>query len=187
MAALHQAGGVPPGWGFTVPPGDVGAGRRTFADAGCPSCHRVAREAFPPPTGPGPELTGMGSHHPAEYFVESILTPDAVLVDGPGYIGPDGRSVMPSYPDLTLRQLADLVAYLKSLLRERARPNSAAGRRGRRRSAYEAPRAAGDRGTRLGGAESKRRRRPRLPAPPSRVTLLVLRSEERRVGKECRS
>src|SRR6266581_3333807 len=47
-------------------------------------------------------------------------------------------------------------------------PNSAAGRRGRRRSAYEAPRAAADRGTRLGGAESKRRRRPRLPAPPSR-------------------
>src|SRR5207247_9519464 len=46
-------------------------------------------------------------------------------------------------------------------------PNSAAGRRGRRRSAYEAPRAAADRGTRLGGAESKRRRRPRLPAPPS--------------------
>src|SRR5213078_1736345 len=54
----------------------------------------------------------------------------------------------------------------------RARPNSAAGRRGRRRSAYEAPRAAADRGPRLGGAESKRRRRPRLPAPPSRVTLL---------------
>src|SRR5205823_4577610 len=55
----------------------------------------------------------------------------------------------------------------------RAGPNSAAGRRGRRRSAYEAPRAAADGGTRLGGAESKRRRRPRLPAPPSRVTLLV--------------
>src|SRR5437764_13592080 len=55
----------------------------------------------------------------------------------------------------------------------RARPNSAAGRRGRRRSAYEAPRAAADGGTWLGGAESKRRRRPRLPAPPSRVTLLV--------------
>src|SRR6266702_8925595 len=51
-------------------------------------------------------------------------------------------------------------------------PNSAAGRRGRRRSAYEAPRAAAEGGTRLGGAESKRRRRPRLPAPPSRVTLL---------------
>src|SRR5439155_13290109 len=54
-----------------------------------------------------------------------------------------------------------------------AGPNSAARRRGRRRSAYEAPRAAADGGTRLGGAESKRRRRPRLPAPPSRVTLLA--------------
>ena len=50
--------------------------------------------------------------------------------------------------------------------------NGAARERGRRRSAYEAPRVAADRGTRLGGAESKRRRRPRLPAPPSRVTLL---------------
>src|SRR2546428_11122342 len=49
----------------------------------------------------------------------------------------------------------------------RAGPNSAAGRRGRRRSAYEAPRAAADGGTLLGGAESKRRRRPRLPAPPA--------------------
>src|SRR5204863_6511092 len=58
----------------------------------------------------------------------------------------------------------------------RAGPNSAAGRRGRRRSAYEAPRAAADGGTRLGGAESKRRRRPRLPAPPSRVTLLLSRT-----------
>src|SRR5207247_11077225 len=54
-----------------------------------------------------------------------------------------------------------------------AAPSSAAGRRGGRRSADEAPRAAADGGTRLGGAESKRRRRPRLPAPPSRVTLLV--------------
>src|SRR5439155_24153050 len=49
---------------------------------------------------------------------------------------------------------------------------SAGGGGGRRRSANEAPRAAADGGTRLGGAESKRRRRPRLPAPPSRVTLL---------------
>src|SRR2546426_770732 len=51
-------------------------------------------------------------------------------------------------------------------------PNTAAGRRGRPRSAYEAPRAAADRSTRFGGAESKRRGCPRLPAPPSRVTPL---------------
>src|SRR5207249_9351465 len=66
-------------------------------------------------------------------------------------------------------------------------PNSAAGRRGRRRSAYEAPRAAADRGTRLGGAESKRRWRPRLPAPPSRVTLLGRRYAPRPQPAQARS
>src|SRR5437764_3943524 len=48
----------------------------------------------------------------------------------------------------------------------------AAGRRGHPRSAYEAPRAAVDRSTRVIGAESKRRGCPRLPARQSRVTLL---------------
>jgi mono/diheme cytochrome c family protein len=94
---------------------DVDAGRRAFADLGCPACHHVQGEQFGAATGIGPDLTGMGSHHPPEYFVESILNPDAVLVDGPGFIGPDGRSIMPTYPDLTLAQLADVVAYLKSL------------------------------------------------------------------------
>ena len=60
-------------------------------------------------------LTGMGTHHPAAYFVEAILHPDAVLIDAPGYVGSDGRSAMPSYPDLTMGTLADLVAYLGSL------------------------------------------------------------------------
>src|SRR5205809_4311055 len=57
--------------------------------------------------------------------------------------------------------------------RRRAGRNSAAGRRGRPRSAYEAPRAAVDRSTRFIGAESKRRGCPRLPAPQSRVMLLI--------------
>jgi hypothetical protein len=119
MAALHQSGGVPPGWKFTPPPGDVAAGRRAFVDLGCPTCHDVQGEAFSAVPAadkrPGPDLTGMGSHHPAEYFAESIINPNAVLVDGPGYIGPDGRSIMPAYPDMTLAQLANLVAYLQSL------------------------------------------------------------------------
>lgn len=118
MDMLHQAGGVPPGWRFTLPQGDVAAGRQSFVDLGCHSCHAVAGEAFSPANDPshvGPELSGMGSHHPALYFVESILTPDAVLIDGPGYITDDDRSRMPAYPDLTVTQLADLVAYLQSL------------------------------------------------------------------------
>jgi mono/diheme cytochrome c family protein len=117
MAELHRSGGVPPRWRFSLPPGDVEAGRRAFGDLGCPSCHAVSGTpaAGEPQSAPGPDLAGMGGHHPAEYFAESILNPDAVVVTGPGYVGPDGRSIMPTYPDLTMAQLADLVAYLKSL------------------------------------------------------------------------
>lgn len=116
MEALHKLGGVPAGWKLTPPPGDVDAGRALFVDLGCHSCHKVAGEPFEAEAGSeGPELTGMGAHHPPGYFVEAILNPDAVLVEGPGWIGSDGRSTMPSYPDLTVTQLADLVAYLASL------------------------------------------------------------------------
>src|SRR5262249_32391973 len=119
MEALHAAGGVPRGWRFTVPPGDVAAGRRAFVEFKCYACHAVQDEQFPLKPGEsataGPELTGMGGHHPAAYLAESVLNPSAVLIEGPGYIGGDGRSIMPPYPDMTLRQLVDLVAYLKSL------------------------------------------------------------------------
>jgi len=121
MEALHATGGVPPGWRFTPPPGDAEAGRVLFVEYGCHSCHVVRGAQLPPvdraadDVVEGPELTGMGSHHPAGYFAEAIVNPNAVLVDGPGYIGADGRSAMPDYPDITLEELADLVAYLQSL------------------------------------------------------------------------
>jgi len=117
MDALHQLGGVPAGWQLTLLSGDVGAGRTAFEELGCNSCHKVAGEKFSEQgtTGPGPELTGMGSHHPPAYFLEAILNPDAVLVDGQGYVSHQGRSTMPVYPDLTITQLEDLVAYLASL------------------------------------------------------------------------
>jgi mono/diheme cytochrome c family protein len=115
MDALHRAGGVPPRWRFTPPPGDPDAGRRAFADLGCHACHAVAGESLSTPTAVGPELTGMGTHHPPEYFAEAILNPDAVLIEGPGYIDAQGRSTMPVYPHMTLAELADLVAYLTGL------------------------------------------------------------------------
>ncbi len=68
------------------------------------------------PKSTGPELTGMGGEHPAEYIAESILAPNHVIVEGPGYSGPDGLSTMPSFIDsLSVAQWLDLVAYLKSL------------------------------------------------------------------------
>ncbi len=120
MKELHAHGGVPPRWKFLIPPGDATEGRNVFVSMECYACHGVNGENFPQdsktPRGSGPDLTGMGGHHPAEYFVESILNPNRVIVQGPGYTGPDGLSKMPSYAEtMTLKQLVDVVAYLKSL------------------------------------------------------------------------
>jgi len=120
MEELHQSGGVPRGWKFTLPSGDRGKGRQVFVDLECYKCHAIQGESFPPSSGDaknvGPELSGMGGQHPAEYFAESILSPNAVIVEAPGYTGPDGKSIMPSYADsLSVTQLVDLVAFLQSL------------------------------------------------------------------------
>ena len=116
---LHGNGGIPRGWKFSVPPGDVAGGREAFAELECYKCHEIKTEKFPAPADGkyvGPELTGMGRMHPAEYIAESILSPNAVIVDEPGHTGPDGLSKMPSYADsLGVTQWLDLVAYLKSL------------------------------------------------------------------------
>lgn len=120
MEELHRSGGVPPGWKFVLPQGDAAKGREAFVQLECYKCHAVKGERFPPSGGDaqsvGPELTGMGDRHPAEYLAESILAPNAVIIAGPGFTGADGRSIMPSYADaLSVAQLVDLVAYLKSL------------------------------------------------------------------------
>jgi mono/diheme cytochrome c family protein len=119
MDELHRTGGVPRGWKFTLPAGgDPRRGREVFAKLECAKCHEIKSD-FPKTGGAGdvgPELTGMGAHHPAEYFAESILDPNAVILAGPGYVGPDGRSIMPDYRDsLSVAELVDLVAYIKSL------------------------------------------------------------------------
>jgi Cytochrome c len=118
MEDLHRAGGVPPGWRFSWPDGDAKKGREAFAKLECYQCHEVKGESFPPvvqdPARRGPALAGMGGHHPAEYFAESIINPNAVVVTGPG--GPDGLSIMPDFRDsLTLAETIDLVAYIRSL------------------------------------------------------------------------
>jgi mono/diheme cytochrome c family protein len=91
-----------------------------FVDLDCHSCHEVKGEQFATKPGEkrdaGPELTGMGSAHPAEYLAEAVVNPNAVIIDEPGFTGPDRLSKMPSFnDDLTVTQLVDLVAYLKSL------------------------------------------------------------------------
>jgi mono/diheme cytochrome c family protein len=120
MEELHQGGGVPRGWKFAVLPGDSGRGRALFQDLECHKCHQIKDAGFPAAAGDaknvGPDLTGMGGKHPAEYIAESILAPNHVIVQGPGFTGPDGLSIMPGFADsLSVTQWLDLVAYLKSL------------------------------------------------------------------------
>jgi sulfur-oxidizing protein SoxX len=120
MEDLHRGGGVPPGWRFSWPDGDATKGREAFAKLECYQCHEVKGESFPPvvqdPARRGPALAGMGGHHPAEYFAESIINPNAVVVTGPGHTGADGLSIMPDFRDsLTLAETIDLVAFIRSL------------------------------------------------------------------------
>jgi cytochrome c551/c552 len=103
MDELHRSGGVPRGWKFALPQGDAAKGRALFVQLECYKCHAVKGERFPPSGGDarnvGPDLTGMGAHHPSEYLAESVLVPNAVILAGPGFVGADGRSIMPSYAD----------------------------------------------------------------------------------------
>jgi mono/diheme cytochrome c family protein len=117
---LHRLGGVPPGWQFRFPDGDRTAGRAVFAKLECYQCHTIQGEPFPQTSmaagNIGPELTGMGSHHPVEYFAESILNPNAVIITGTGYTDAEGLSIMPDYRDtMTVAEFIDLLAYLQSL------------------------------------------------------------------------
>ena len=115
MEELHEAGGVPRGWAFRLPPGDARRGRQVFARLECFRCHRLRGEPHPAPSAAGPELTGIGGHHPGSYIAESIVNPNAVIVQGRGYTGPDGLSTMPDYRDiLSVVDLLDLVAYLEA-------------------------------------------------------------------------
>jgi len=99
----------------TPPAGDVARGRAVFVKLRCFTCHAVETERFLAATQPGPDLTGASSHPPG-YLVESILNPQAMILDGPGYTDDRGLSTMPEYRQtMTIGELIDLVAFLRSL------------------------------------------------------------------------
>ena len=116
-AGAHDHG-TPPGWKFTLPKGNPTKGRAVFVKLQCYVCHEVKGQTFPGAKGPasiGPELSEMAAHHEAEFFAEAIVNPNA-LIDEPQWRAPDGTSRMPSFNDLlTVQELVDLVAFLKSL------------------------------------------------------------------------
>jgi mono/diheme cytochrome c family protein len=117
--------GMPDGWKFSLVKGDPAAGRELFTELECFKCHPIKGENFPAiapdQKGLGPELAQMAGSHSIEFFVESIANPNAVIdadAKKEGHVGPDGRSLMPSFADvLTIKQLTDLATYLDSLSR----------------------------------------------------------------------
>jgi mono/diheme cytochrome c family protein len=123
----HRSSGeqVAANWKFTLPAGDPTSGKQLFVELECYKCHEVKGESFPAVNetekGIGPELSQMAGMHPLEFFAESIVNPDAVIDPEDkekGFLGPDGKSRMPSYSEvLTVKQVADLAAYLNSLKR----------------------------------------------------------------------
>lgn len=97
------------------PSGDpaVEAGKNLFAStiigsqAGCGACHSLE----PGMTIVGPSMAGIGSRADEAYIRESILDPDAVVVDGfyPGMMFDVWDS------ELSSEQVDQLVAYLLTL------------------------------------------------------------------------
>ncbi len=87
-----------------------------FAKLECYKCHEVKGETFPSTADKenvGPELSAMAPLHDVEYFAESIVNPRKAVEKGK----------MPSFNDsMTVQELVDLVAYLKSLKPPRAAP-----------------------------------------------------------------
>ncbi|MFQ5911674.1 MAG: c-type cytochrome [Nitrospinota bacterium] len=102
-----------------IPEGDPETGYEVFQRLECYECHKIENFEFPvseETAGVGPDLTGIGEIQTRVYLFESILSPNAVVVQGPGYTGNDGNSKMPQFHDvMTVSQLQDLVAFLSGL------------------------------------------------------------------------
>jgi putative copper export protein/mono/diheme cytochrome c family protein len=114
VAPVSRSAGSGSRAGTVTPPrGDAAHGRAVFARLECGTCHATPDAQLSTPMPPGPDLAGLGARHPGE-IVESIMNPNAQILDGPGYTDSHGQSTMPDYRDrLTVGELIDLVEYLR--------------------------------------------------------------------------
>lgn len=110
------------GKGFTLPEGDVEAGKSAFVTLQCTSCHTVSGVEQATGEDGKPEMSvALGGEvaRIATYgeLVTSIINPSHRVA--PAYqleeVAKDGDSKMRNYNDvLTVQQLCDLVAFLQS-------------------------------------------------------------------------
>jgi mono/diheme cytochrome c family protein len=111
-----------------LPAGVPQAGRQAFMDLKCTVCHRVAGETrFPAPVSEsqGPDLDRLLALRPASDVAAAIVVPShSMSVKTSEQVKQRLRhmllSPMPDYSRvMTVRQLADLLAYLRSLAQSR--------------------------------------------------------------------
>ena len=118
--AMACSGGRHSSAGFRLPPdGNAAQGKIEFVALGCNTCHRVSGVDLPAPTVQPPVpvvLGGKVNIDPADgYLATSIIFPSHQLAAYPRQMIANGdQSRMPSYDRITVRQLADLVAFLQA-------------------------------------------------------------------------
>lgn len=105
---------------LTLPEGNPIEGRQTFKDLKCNSCHRISSDiemAGPVAKAGAPDLGIKQSRYRPSYLADSIVFPSHVVLTPEGRFDHFAKSSrMGDFSDtLTVRQLADIVAYLKQL------------------------------------------------------------------------
>ncbi len=105
---------------LSLPVGDAVGGREAFIALRCSSCHAVAGDkelAISPAQKPGPTLGMRQSRYKPNFIADSVIFPSHAIQPGSdGRDRDDHISRMGDFSDtITVRQLADIVAYLKSL------------------------------------------------------------------------
>ena len=98
--------------------GNPAAGRQTYLELKCNTCHTVAGEPIGAklPRLPGPQLGKELALQSPEQIADSIVAPRHIISDKPGPWRKPAHSNMGDYTHImTVRQLIDLVAYLRSL------------------------------------------------------------------------
>ena len=106
-----------PAKGFFLPKGDSAAGRKAFTDLKCATCHRVENDPeFVSGSGIGPTFGAKQADYASGWIANSIVSPSHTIALDSEEPGENAPSKMGDFTEkMTVRQLIDLVSYLKSL------------------------------------------------------------------------
>ncbi len=119
LSGLTEASAEGPQF-LTLPQGDPVEGRQVFKDLKCNSCHRISSDvemAGPVAKAGAPDLGLRQSRYRPSYLADSVVFPNHAVRTPAGRFDPSAAaSRMGDFSDtLTVKQVADIVAYLKQL------------------------------------------------------------------------